>query len=235
MDWAPRALRARQTFHELSLDTAQGFFSNLSVADDAARAALFSVRLKKDLQGYTSADTIARYFDEAPCDDVLGRAQYVDLKTWLPGDILTKVDRTAMAASLESRVPMLDHGFVDWALGLPADMKLRRGEGKFLLKKALEPLVPHDILYRPKQGFSIPLGEWMAGDMGSEFERDLAAPGGLADCGLFNMATVKTLLSQHRRGLRDHGRILWQLWMFHHFLVQVHASPSVETALEPAQ
>jgi asparagine synthase (glutamine-hydrolysing) len=235
MDWAPRALRARHTFQELSLDTAHGFFSNVSVADDAQRAALFSPALKQELQGYTSADLIAQYFNEAPGDDVLARAQYVDLKTWLPGDILTKVDRTSMAASLESRVPMLDPDFADWALGLPADMKIRAGEGKFLLKKALEPLIPADILYRPKQGFSIPLAAWMAGQMGAEFERDLGAPGGLSDCGLFNMATVKQLLVQHRRGLRDHGRILWQLWMFHHFLTDVHAAPAVaEAALETA-
>ncbi len=235
MDWAPRFLRARHTFEELSLDTAHGFFSNLSVADDAARNALFSARLKQDLQGYNSADTIAHYFAEAPTDDVLQAAQYVDLKTWLPGDILTKVDRTAMSASLESRVPMLDQDFVDWSLGLPADFKLRGGEGKVVLKKALERLIPRDILYRPKQGFSIPLARWMAGPMGAEFERDLGAPGGLADCGLFDMATVRTLLSQHRRGLSDHSRILWQLWMFHHFLIQVHAAPVKAAVLEPAQ
>ena len=235
MDWAPRFLRARHTFQELSLDTAHGFFSNLSVTDDRTRGALFSARLKTDLQGYSSADTIAKYFDEAPGDDVLTRAQYVDLKTWLPGDILTKVDRAAMAASLETRVPMLDHTFADWALGLPADMKINNGEGKFLLKKALEPLVPADILYRPKQGFSIPLAAWMAGQMGTEFEHDLNAPGGLSDCGLFNMATVRALLTQHRRGQRDHSRILWQLWMFHHFLTRVHAAPSFSAVFEAAQ
>ncbi len=235
MDWAPRFLRARHTFHELSLDTAHGFFSNLSVADDSTRGVLFSARLKSELQGYSSADTIARYFDEAPGDDVLTRAQYVDLKTWLPGDILMKVDRTAMSASLETRVPMLDHSFADWALGLPADMKINQGQGKFLLKKALERLVPADILYRPKQGFSIPLAAWMAGQMGTEFEHDLNAPGGLADCGLFNMATVMSLLTQHRRGQRDHSRILWQLWMFHHFLTRVHTAPSFSAAFEAAQ
>jgi asparagine synthase (glutamine-hydrolysing) len=224
MAWAPRPLRARQTFHELSLDTARGFFLNLSVADDESRGSLYSERLKKDLQGYNSSHTIAQYFNEAPCDDVLGAAQYVDLKTWLPGDILTKVDRTAMSTSLETRVPMLNHELVDWSLGLPAEMKLLRGEGKYVLKKALERLIPKDILYRPKQGFSIPLAHWMRGRMGDEFEKDICAPGGLADCGLFNMATVHLLLSEHRRNSCDHSRLLWQLWMFHLFLVCVHAS-----------
>jgi len=225
MAWAPRLLRARHTFDELSLNTAQGYFLNLSVADDAARTSLYSEQLKRDLQGYNSSQTIAKYFDEAPCDDVLGAAQYVDMKTWLPGDILTKVDRTAMSASLETRVPMLNHEFVDWSLGLPAEMKLLRGEGKLILKQALERLVPKEIVYRQKQGFSIPLARWMMGRMGDEFERDICEPGGLADCGLFNMATVNLMLSEHRRRVCDHGRILWQLWMFHLFLVCVHASP----------
>ena len=225
MAWAPRLLRARHTFNELSLNTAQGYVLNLSVADEASRTSLYSEKLKGDLQGYGSSQTIAKYFDEAPCDDVLGAAQYVDMKTWLPGDILTKVDRTAMSASLETRVPMLNHDFVDWSLGLPADMKLLRGEGKYILKKALERLVPKDIVYRQKQGFSIPLARWMRGRMGDEFERDVCAPGGLADCGLFNMKTVNLMLSEHRRSVCDHSRTLWQLWMFHLFLVCVHASP----------
>lgn len=225
MAWAPRLLRARHTFDELSLNTAQGYFLNLSVADEVSRTSLYSERLKRDLQGYNSSQTIAKYFDEAPCDDVLGAAQYVDMKTWLPGDILTKVDRTAMSASLETRVPMLNHELVDWSLGLPAEMKLLRGEGKYILKQALARLVPKDIVYRQKQGFSIPLARWMMGRMGDEFERDVCAPGGLADCGLFNMATVNLMLSEHRRKVFDHSRVLWQLWMFHLFLVCVHASP----------
>ena len=222
---APRLLRARHTFEELSLDTVQGYFLNLSAADENTRTTLYSEHFKKDLQGYRSSQTIAKYFDEAPCDDALSAAQYVDMKTWLPGDILTKVDRTAMSVSLETRVPMLNHELVDWSLGLPADMKLMRGEGKYILKHALERLIPKDIIYRQKQGFSIPLARWMRGRMGDEFERDVRAPGGLADCALFNMAAVDRMLSEHRRKICDHSRVLWQLWMFHLFLVCVHASP----------
>jgi asparagine synthase (glutamine-hydrolysing) len=153
------------------------------------------------------------------------------MKTWLPGDILTKVDRTAMSVGLETRVPMLNHEFVDWSLGLPADMKLMRGEGKYILKHALERLVPKDIIYRQKQGFSIPLARWMTGRMGDEFERDVRAPGGLADCALFNMAAIDRMLSEHRRKIFDHSRVLWQLWMFHLFLVCVHASPPYRESL----
>ena len=224
--WAPRLLRARHTFEELSRDTANGFFANIAVIDRQTCDALFSPALKRSLGGYTSVQLIADCFDKAPSDDVLAKAQYVDLMTWLPGDILTKVDRTAMSASLETRVPLLDHDLVDWALGLPADMKLKGGEGKFIFKKSLEPLLPHDILYRRKRGFSVPLQSWMAGWLGSEFEKDIAAPGGLSDCGLFDMNTVRLMLAQHRATRRDHSRVLWQLWMFHNFLRQVHAAPA---------
>ena len=226
MAWAPRMLRARQTFEELSHDTAHGFFANISVTDRDTCNRLFSTTLKSSLGGYSAVTMIADWFDRAPCDDVLGKAQFVDLMTWLPGDILTKVDRTAMSASLETRVPLLDHDLVDWALGLPAEMKLKGGEGKFLFKKSLEPLLPHDILYRRKRGFSVPLQSWMAGWLGAEFERDIAAPDGLADCGLFDMATVRRLLAEHRAIKRDHSRTLWQLWMFHNFLRRVHAAPA---------
>ncbi len=106
------------------------------------REALFSDNLKRALQGYRAEDVVRRFAREAPCDDPISRAQYIDIKTWLPSDILTKVDRTAMANSLEVRVPMLDHTFVNWALGLPSAVNRRGNEGKILLKRAFSRLVP---------------------------------------------------------------------------------------------
>jgi asparagine synthase (glutamine-hydrolysing) len=234
MDWAPRAFRARHTFEELSRDTAHGFFDNVSVADRQLCFRLFSPALKKRLAGYSAVQVIADCFDSAPGEDVLAKAQYVDLMTWLPGDILAKVDRTAMSASLETRVPLLEPDLVDWALGLPADMKLHGAEGKYIFKKSLEPLLPHDILYRRKRGFSVPLKSWMAGWLGEEFERDIAAPDGLDASGLFDMGVVRRLLEQHRSGRRDHSRVLWQLWMFHNFLRRVHAAPAAAESVRSA-
>ena len=169
MDWAPRFLRARHTLRELSLSSAMGYFWNVSVVDDDQRRTLFSSQLHKSLNGYHASEVLNRYAQTAPTNDPVTLAQYIDLKTWLPGDILTKVDRTAMACSLEVRVPMLDHTFVDWALGLPLACKQNGGQGKVLLKRAFERLVPKKVLYRPKQGFSVPLAAWFRGPLGEHF------------------------------------------------------------------
>lgn len=221
-DWAPRPLRARQTFLELSCDTAAGYFANVSVMDDKSRQRLYAPALKRDLQGYSALSAISRHFAAAPFEDAVARAQYVDLKTWLPGDILTKVDRTAMACSLEVRVPMLDADLVEWALNVPDSIKRAGGEGKAALKRAAHFLLPKNLLSRPKQGFSVPLAKWFRGPMGRAFEEDLARRDGIAASGLFDMAEVRILLDGHRRGLRDHSRSLWSCWMFDQFLRKVH-------------
>jgi asparagine synthase (glutamine-hydrolysing) len=178
LDWAPRFLRARQTFRELSQDAAEGYFHNVMVVDDATRKRLFSDSLKREIGGYRASEVIAEHMKKAPGNDPVSVAQYVDLKTWLVSDILTKVDRTAMACGLEVRVPMLDPDFVGWTLGLPPELKLAGGEGKIVLKKALQPLLPHEVLYRRKQGFSMPLASWFRGSFGEGFARQMSEGAG---------------------------------------------------------
>jgi len=213
LDWAPRVFRARQTFRELGCDTAEGYFHNVSIMDDGARTRLFSPALRRAISGYRASDAIARHMKEAPSDDVVAVVQYVDLKTWLVGDILTKVDRTAMACSLEVRVPMLDSSFVEWALGLPSVLKLVGGESKVVLKRALEPLVPNNVLYRPKRGFSVPLAQWFRRDFGENFAQTLSKR--RDELGEFiDVSHVEAMLARHRTGLRDFSRPLWLLWMF---------------------
>ena len=164
----------------------------------------------------------------APTDDAVGIAQYVDLKTWLPGDILTKVDRTAMACSLEVRVPMLDHSFVNWTFGLPTRLKIHGHQGKMALKRALEPVLPREILYRPKQGFSVPLEEWFRGAFGNHLQSALNIPDELAE--YIDPVAVRHLLLEHQKRRRDNSRTLWQVWMFMGFLRNVHASPAFALA-----
>jgi len=222
MDNAPRFLRARHTFQELSVDSRMGYFLNVSVLADEQRDALFANGLKRSLQGYHAVEVLNAFAGTAPTDDPITRAQYVDLKTWLPSDILTKVDRTAMANSLEVRVPMLDHTFVNWALGLPSAVNRRGGEGKILLKRAFEKLVPRNTLHRPKQGFSVPLAKWFRGQMGAFLEQKLDAKNEFSSAEYLNIETVRRLITEHRTGRADNSRALWLIWMFENFLAREH-------------
>jgi len=154
-------------------------------------------------------------------EDAVSRVQYADFKTYLPGDILTKVDRASMANSLEVRVPLLDHTLVEWAAELPSNLKLHGRESKYIFKAALAPYVGKTILYRPKQGFAVPLAAWFRGPLRHRMAEMPCAPA-LRASGLFDMATVKTLLDQHQAGERDHSAALWSLSVFEAFLRQVH-------------
>jgi asparagine synthase (glutamine-hydrolysing) len=133
------------------------------------------------------------------------------------GDILTKVDRASMAHALEVRVPFLDHKLMEWVSGLPVDYKLSGTEGKFMLKQALEPHLPHDIMYRKKMGFSIPLAEWFRGPLKAKLNAALKSQR-MADTGLFNMAFLSRMADEHARGVRDYSASLWSLLMFEAFL-----------------
>ncbi len=152
LDWAPRALRAKATLLELAGNTVDGYFHNVSMLNDGVRRKLFSPRLRQELQGYHAKAELERHFAAAPTDDPLSRVQYVDLKTYLPGDILTKVDRASMANSLETRAPLLDHNFVEWSARVPSGLKLRNGEGKYIFKKALESRAPERHPLPPEAG-----------------------------------------------------------------------------------
>ena len=143
--------------------------------------------------------------------------QYLDLKTYLPGDILTKVDRASMAHSLEVRVPLLDHTFVDWVSTLPADWKLRGREGKSIFKDSLRPYLPESILYRQKMGFAVPISRWFRGPLRDRV-REAVLGERLLDTGLFDAAYLKSLVDRHQAGLGEHSAPLWSLLMFEAFL-----------------
>jgi asparagine synthase (glutamine-hydrolysing) len=143
--------------------------------------------------------------------DPLSRLQDLDLRTYLPGDILTKVDRMSMANSLEARVPLLDHPFVEFACGLPARLRLNSGEQKYLLKRVLRGRLPAEVLIRPKQGFAVPLEAWFEERLPGFFQDLLAGPSRLADVGV-KPSAVQSLLERYTRGRRpDHCRRLWAL------------------------
>jgi asparagine synthase (glutamine-hydrolysing) len=216
IDWAPRVFRAKSTFQALARDSVEGYFHNFSILPDALRNQLYTRGFRKRLDGYHGIEVFNRYLDNAP-EHPLSMVQYLDMKTYLSGDILTKVDRASMAHALEVRVPILDHEFVEWVSGLPPEMKLSGGEGKRIFKRALEPHLEKDILYRQKMGFAVPLASWFRGPLRQRI-RDALLGETLAGLDIFDTAFLGTLLEQHQAGHRDHSAALWALLMFEAFV-----------------
>ncbi len=213
LDWAPRVLRAKTTFESLARNSVEAYLHSVSLTSQDQRNAMFSNALQRELQGYRAVETFDYHARRSPTDDPLSLIQYIDMKTYLVGDILTKVDRASMAHALEVRVPLLDHKFVEWVSGLPVSYKLRGQEGKYIFKKALEPHLSRDILYRNKMGFGVPLGKWFRGPLRQRLRTSLLE-GGLAQTGLFNRAYLEKLVTDHQSGLREYSAPLWSLMMF---------------------
>ena len=211
-DWAPRPLRAKTTLLALADDGAEAYARSVGVTTPALRAALFSPAAKAALGGHRAEGRYVAAMRDAPAREAIDRAQYADLKIWLPGDILAKTDRTSMAVSLEAREPLLDHRLVEFAGRLPAALRLRRGEGKWLMKKAMERYLPKEVLYRPKMGFVTPVSAWFRGALASEAAA-LATSRTLAETGWFDLRALGDLAAEHRAGRAEHGRTLWQFVM----------------------
>ena len=211
-DWAPRPLRAKATLLGLAASGEEAYARSLGAMPHEQRAALYTPALASALAGFRAEDEVVALMRDAPARSGLDRAQYADLKFWLPGDILTKVDRTSMAVSLEAREPLLDHRLIAFAARLPEAMRVRGQTGKYLLKRSMEDRLPRDILYRPKQGFVTPIAEWLRGPLASEARR-IATSGVLADTGFFDTAKLAGLAEAHIAGRADHSRSLWQLLM----------------------
>jgi asparagine synthase (glutamine-hydrolysing) len=223
LDRAPRWLRAKHTLTEISLDSALGYYRTVCKVHDDSRRALFTERLRRDLDGYDPAALVTGLMHEYEGADPLRQAQHVDVATYLPGDILTKVDRTSMAASLEVRAPLLDYELVEWGLSLPAKLKLRGTEGKYLLKRTMEPFLPPEILYRRKQGFAISLADQLR--QGIDRVRDLLLGEVMSECGLFRRDRLAEIIQQHETAQYDHSGVLWLLLVFEGFLA-AQASPA---------
>ncbi len=226
-DWAPRVFRAKSTFESLARTTVDAYLYSVSICRDDLRAALFSQKLKRELGGYRVNDVFSGHARDSETDDPLALIQYLDLKTYLIGDINTKVDRASMAHSLEVREPLMDHPLVEWLASLPSALKVRRGVGKVLLKKAMEDSLPHDVLYRPKMGFAVPLIRWFRGPL-RERIREALYGSVLVDTGYLDSGALRYILDAHRSGRRDYSGPLWSLLMFDAF---VRRNVGAESAL----
>ena len=191
----------------------EGYFRSVSTMPLALKAELLHPEIKAKLGGYQTLSVFEKHYAQAEhqTDDLLSRIQYVDFKTYLPDDILVKVDRASMANSLEVRAPFLDHKFIELAAKIPSSLKLKGKEGKYIFKQALTRLLPREILYREKMGFSIPISRWLRKELKPLGEKLLLGSG----CSEYlNERSVKKIWHEHQGGWRDHGTNLWTLLMF---------------------
>jgi asparagine synthase (glutamine-hydrolysing) len=232
-DWAPRMFRAKSTFEALGRDSVGAYFHGVSILRDPMRRRLFTDALRSQLGGYNAVEVFRRHARQANTDDPLALVQYLDLKTYLVGDINTKVDRASMAHSLEVREPLMDHPLVEWLATLPSSLKVRRKEGKWLLKKTMEPRLPHELLYRPKMGFAVPLARWFRGPLRGR-ARELMRSERLADTGFFNQRYLSQLVDRHQSGVMDYSASLWTLLMFDAFLRNVLDTQTEDRPLHKA-
>ncbi|MEV4756639.1 asparagine synthase (glutamine-hydrolyzing) [Micromonospora sp. NPDC049559] len=184
----------------------------VSIFGDDQKYDLYTDELRAHLAGVDSHELLREAYRSSRATDHVGRVIDADINTYLPGDLLPKVDITTMAASLEARSPLLDHELLEWAGHLPTRLKVRSGTRKYLLKRALEPWLPAEILHRPKKGFSVPLGRWLRGEL-RDLVWDVLTDHTTRERGLFRPEAVTALLERHMRG-DDLGYRLWALLQF---------------------
>lgn len=219
-DWAPRFLRAKTTLLSLGESDEQGYARALSITPPEVRETIYTDEFRRQRGHHRAEDELVALMQRAPGRSALDRAQYADLKFWLPGDILTKVDRTSMAVSLEAREPLLDHRLIEFAAQLPERLRLRGQQGKWLLKKTMRRYLPEDVLYRQKQGFVTPIAQWFRGPL-TEAARGIGASPALARTGWFNPRALSRIAESHISGRSDNSRLLWQLLMLEKALIRL--------------
>ena len=211
-DWAPRPLRAKTTLLSLAGSSEDAYASAVSVTGPALREGLYSPEFLRLRGDYRAEQPFIAMMAKAPARSGLDRAQYADLKFWLPGDILTKVDRASMAVSLEAREPLLDHRLIEFAASLPEAERVHKGQGKWVMKQAMRRYLPDDILFRPKQGFVTPIAQWFRGPLAGA-ARGIASSAALGRTGWFDEKRLAAIAEAHIAGRSDHSRLLWQLLM----------------------
>ncbi|WP_372620656.1 asparagine synthase (glutamine-hydrolyzing) [Falsiroseomonas sp.] len=218
LDRAPRWLRAKSTLTEISLDAALGYYRTVCKLHEERRRGVYAAPLRAALDGHAPSARIAALMAECDPDDALLQAQYADLHTYLPGDILVKTDRTAMAVSLELRPPILDHELVAWGMALPAKLKLRGGFGKRILREALAPQLPAELLWGRKRGFADSIGGQFRAQAATV--RTRLTGGVMAESGLFDVGALGRLADEHTSGRFDHAQAIWQLLVLEGFLAR---------------
>jgi asparagine synthase (glutamine-hydrolysing) len=213
-DFLPRPFRLKRFLSNLSYTFEQAYFRDMSFYFlPEMKEKLYHSDFKSAIKDFNAFDILGDHFKVNQNSDITTRVQYVDIKTYLPEDILVKVDRMSMAHSLEVRAPILDHKLMEYVGSLPSNLKLKGKESKYIFKKMLEGRLPQNILYRKKQGFSIPLASWLRNEMRGFVEETLfSSQNGLSS--FFNLQYIKDLWKRHLNGGQDYAYPLWGVMMF---------------------
>jgi asparagine synthase (glutamine-hydrolysing) len=207
--WPRRAGRAMEMLAE---PVPRRYARLMSYFTPEQKHALYSDALRERLAGVDSYELLDQAFAESRARSDVGRLMDVDVQTYLPGDLLAKVDITTMACSLEARSPFLDHHVMEWAAGLPGRLKVRSLTTKFLLKQAMMPWLPSELITRRKQGFGVPLASWLRTEL-RDLSWDVLTDSTARSRGLFRPESISSLLSEHEQGT-DHSTRIWALIQF---------------------
>ena len=205
--------RAKSLFTSLSVSPEMGFYITNSQMNDEQWQALVKPAVSAKLGDYHPSTITTDFYKQADGPDHVSKILYTDMKTYLTGGILVKVDRMSMANSLEVRAPILDKEIIEYSATLPSNLKFRDKEKKYALKEAFKPLLSDDILYRKKMGFSVPLAQWFRQEIKDIAQRYLIQDvKGLGE--IFEVNKVKSIWQEHQSGRHDHSAILWSMLMF---------------------
>lgn len=216
LDFAPRPLRLKTTLQSLGESRAVAYARTVAASLPDRAAALMSNDLKDSLDGYDPRSVIENASNKVTTNDPLSIAQHIDLRTWLAGRMLVKVDRSSMAHSLEVRPPLLDHRLVEWAGGIPSNYKLKDGRGKYILREMLKKRLPEKVIEGKKRGFELPLAAWMRAADGPV--NRLADSSAWKQSGLFDQKAVEKMIASHRKGTSDFSQELWTVIMADAFM-----------------
>jgi asparagine synthase (glutamine-hydrolysing) len=208
----PHGAKGRNYLYNVSLDSIDRYIDSISQYNALRKKSLYSGDFQAKLNGHSGTSVYRNIAASVATGNAIDNLLYLDSKTYLPGDILTKVDRMTMAASLEARVPLLDHELIEFVTQIPTDLKMKGFETKYIFKKAMEGIVPREILYREKQGFGVPIEEWINNQLRSRIRETLLEARTLQR-GYFEKSYIETLLDEHAKHRRDHSHALWVLWM----------------------
>lgn len=227
-DWLPRPLRAKTLLTNLSLPAGEAYANTLSIARRPWRRSLLAADVRHELNGHRPESNIVGAFDTAPTDDALAAMIAADIAVVLPDDFLTKVDRASMSCGLEVRPPLVDHELLELTAQIPSELKVRGGSGKWIFKEIYRDRLPASVCQRRKQGFEIPVDQWLRGPLRDTFESAVLSPNSPV-ANLIDQPTVARLYRAHLNRTGRHGALLWSLMVLGRW-ADVYLSPQTPIA-----